>query len=107
MVVTRYIVWLLYPSTIWFAPDTICYSKIARAPSPRTLANLSFECLLAGWTSGSWKVGARNCDWDGLGIGSWYLAQRGSRERGPRGTLNVLTISSDGHPHANQPLHWL
>ena len=44
----RYIVWISYPSTIWFAADVIWYPEIASALSPRILANLSFECSLDG-----------------------------------------------------------
>ena len=53
---TRCIAWVLYSttdsdviySTVRFATDTIWYPEIARAISPRILANLFFDCLLDG-----------------------------------------------------------
>jgi hypothetical protein len=63
----------------------------------------AFLRVFAGRMNGSWQVGARSCP----NIGCWYLAQRGSRERGPRGIRNVSTISTDGHPYLNRRSHWL
>jgi hypothetical protein len=42
------IIWMPYPSTIWFTADTIWHPEIARTLSPRILADLSFERLPDG-----------------------------------------------------------